>query len=133
MKTLIVDDDPINRKFFKAMLDGFGEIDLARSGIEAIEYVNQQLKTQKSYDVIFLDIMMPEMDGIETLQKIRQIEEINGINLGDGSKVVMVTALEDKENVLSAFSKGCEYYIIKPVQQTKVFELLQEMGFSVTE
>ncbi len=129
MKILIVDDDLINRKFLKAMLTGFGEIDLVASGIEAIELFNQGLEANTSYDVIFLDIMMPEMDGIETLQEIRRIEEERGIDFADGSKVVMVTALADKKNVLSAFSKGCEYYLVKPVQQAKVFELLNELGF----
>ncbi len=124
MKILVVDDDLINRKFLSAMLLGFGEIDSVCSGFEAIEFVKKALEASEPYEVIFLDIMMPDMNGIETLQEIRKIEENNGIQFGDGSKIIMATALADKQDVLSAFSKGCEYYLIKPIQQEKVFELL---------
>ncbi|MCP4750269.1 MAG: response regulator [Proteobacteria bacterium] len=129
MKILIVDDDLINRKFLKAMLTGYGETDMAADGVEAVEYVKKGLETNDVYDVVFLDIMMPNMDGHQTLQKIREIEDENNIVVGDGSKIVMVTALANKENVLSAFSDGCEYYLVKPLQQTRLFDLMKEMGF----
>lgn len=132
MKILIVDDDLINRKFLNAMLSGYGEIEMAKGGVEAVELVTQAIEQGEKFDVIFLDIMMPDMDGIEALQEIRSIEKQNNIALAEGSKIVMVTALADKQNVLSAFSKGCEYYLVKPIQQAKVFELLDEMGFSPT-
>lgn len=131
MKILIVDDDLINRKFLNAMLTGLGEIDMAKNGREAIEKVQNSLNAAVPFNVIFLDIMMPDISGIETLEELRSIEVKHGIQLNDGAKIVMVTALADKQNVLSAFAKGCEYYLVKPVQQAKVFELLEEMGFSV--
>lgn len=132
MKILIVDDDKINRKFLNAMLVGVGQIEMAKNGQEAIDMVTDSLSKSDPFDVIFLDIMMPEMDGIETLQNIRSVENDNDILLEDGAKIVMVTALADKQNVLSAFSKGCEYYLVKPVQQSKVFSLLEEMGFDTS-
>lgn len=129
MRVLIVDDDLINRKFLSAMLAGTGEIDMAKNGQEAIDLVKESLAQKKAYHVIFLDIMMPDLSGIETLQAIRKLEEKQGIHLSEGAKVVMVTALADKQNVLTAFSHGCEYYLVKPVQQAKVFDLLKEIGF----
>ncbi len=132
MKILVVDDDLINRKFLCAMLLGFGEIDPASSGFEAIDFVKKGLKMGELYDLIFLDIMMPDLDGIETLQEIRKVEEDNGIQIGNGSKIIMATALAEKQDVLQAFAKGCEYYLIKPIQQEKLFELLNELGFSNT-
>ncbi len=133
MKILIVDDDLINRKFLMAMLMGVGEIDQAKNGFEALDLVKAGIKAEATYDVIFLDIMMPDLDGIETLQEIRSYEAEKGILLEQGVKIVMVTALADKQNVLSAFSKGCEYYLVKPIQQSKMFDLLNEMGFRTTE
>lgn len=132
MKILIVDDDLINRKFLKAMLMGVGDIELAKSGYEAIDMVKENIEKGSSYNVIFLDIMMPKFDGLQTLQGIRDLEAEKGITNEEGSKIVMVTALADKQNVLSAFSKGCEYYLVKPVQQSKLFDLLNEMGFGPT-
>jgi two-component system, chemotaxis family, chemotaxis protein CheY len=128
MRILIVDDDLINRKFLKAMLTGYGDIFMAEDGTAAIELIREGIKQQNPFDIIFLDIMMPRMNGHETLIEIRQIEKANDILLGNGAKVVMVTALANQENVLTAFSEGCEYYLVKPVQQSRLFELMAEMG-----
>lgn len=129
MKILIVDDDLINRKLLNALLKSYGDCDVAVNGKEAVELTQIGLKDNKPYDVTFLDIMMPEMNGHETLQEIRKQETATGIDLGSGTKVVMVTALGDSRNVLSAFSEGAEYYLVKPVQQKKLFDLMNEMGF----
>jgi len=130
MKILIVDDDLINRKLLSALLKGYGACDVAVNGKDAVDCVQRSLQEGKAYDIVFLDIMMPEMNGHETLQEVRKLEEKKGIVMGRGTKVIMVTALGDSRNVLSAFSEGCEYYLVKPVQQKKLFELLDEMGFS---
>ena len=129
MRLLIVDDDLVNRKLLHAMLKSFGDCDIAVNGREAIECLNMGLKELAPYDIVFLDIMMPEMDGHETLKELRKIEERHGIDLGHGVKVVMVTALADSQNVLSAFSEGCEYYLVKPIQQNKLYDLMAEMGY----
>ncbi|MDX2470202.1 MAG: response regulator [SAR324 cluster bacterium] len=129
MKFLIVDDDLINRKLLTALLKPYGECDIATNGREAVDSVVIGLNNSTSYDIIFLDIMMPEMNGHESLQEIRKQENDRGIALGKGTKIVMVTALGDSRNVLSAFSEGAEYYLVKPIQQKKLHELMEEMGF----
>ncbi len=131
MKFLIVDDELTNRKLLNSMLEDVGDCDIAVNGKEAVEYFENSLKEKDFYDVVFLDIKMPVMDGHETLKRIRVIEEENGIFIGNGVKIVMVTALGDKQNILSAFHEGCEYYLVKPFQQAKLFELLEEMGYEV--
>ena len=103
MRFLIVDDDLTNRKLLHTMLEDVGQCDIAVNGKEAIEYFQMGLNDKEFYDVIFLDIKMPVMDGHETLKRIRKIEDENGIYIGAGVKVVMVTALGDKQNILSAF------------------------------
>ncbi len=130
MRFLIVDDDLTNRKLLHTMLEDIGHCDIAVNGKEAVEYFLISFNEKDFYDVIFLDIKMPVMDGHETLKRIRSIEEENEIFVGAGVKVVMVTALGDKQNILSAFHEGCEYYLVKPFQQKKLFELLEEMGYS---
>ncbi len=131
MRFLIVDDELTNRKLLNSMLEDVGICDIAVNGKEAIEYFELSLTEKEFYDVVFLDIKMPVMDGHETLKRIRQIEEENEIYIGNGVKIVMVTALGDKKNILSAFHEGCEYYLVKPFQQSKLLELLEEMGFTV--
>lgn len=128
MRFLIVDDEMTNRKLLTTMLEDIGKCDIAVNGEEAVRHFQERMDEKKTYDVIFLDIKMPVMDGHEALKEIREIEEKNGIFVGDGVKVVMVTALGDKKNILDAFHEGCEYYLVKPFQQQKIFELLTEMG-----
>jgi len=129
MRILIVDDDPINQKYLNAMLASYGEIEMAADGVQATEIFERELQSQQPFDVIFLDIMMPKMDGHETLHAIREMEISHGLDPNKRVKVVMVTALGDKENVLSAFSEGIEYYLVKPFKQSKVFQLMEELGF----
>ena len=130
MKLLIVDDDLINRKLLTALVKPYGDCEIAVNGKEALDIVKVSLDENSPYDVIFLDIMMPEMNGHECLQEIRKAEGEKSVPLGSGTKVVMVTALGDSRNVLSAFSEGAEYYLVKPIQQKKLYELMDEMGYT---
>jgi two-component system chemotaxis response regulator CheY len=83
------------------------------------------------YDLVCLDIMMPEMDGHQTLQAIRQIEAAHAIDGLDGVKVIMTTALEDSGNVFGAFREGCEAYLVKPVKKAKLVESIEQLGLPI--
>lgn len=129
MKMLIVDDEMTNRKLLMTMLEDLGSCDLAVNGKEAVDLFKGSMENKDFYDIIFLDIKMPVMDGHEALQTIRKIEESKGVMVGNGVKVVMVSALGDKNNILASFQEGCEYYLVKPFQQNKLYQLIEEMGF----
>ncbi len=132
MRILIVDDDSTNRKLLLSMLEDNCDCDEAVNGKEAVELVKERIEKKDIYDVIFLDIKMPVMNGHETLLEIRKIEEQNQILIGEGSKIVMVSALSDQQNIISAFREGCEYYLVKPFQQNKLYQLMNEMGYCLT-
>ncbi|PCI23679.1 MAG: hypothetical protein COB67_12495 [SAR324 cluster bacterium] len=127
MKFLVVDDDLINRRLLGALLSKYGESDFAVNGEEATRFYQRNLESKQYYDVVFLDIMMPEMNGHEALKRMREIENEFGVHLGHGAEVVMVSALGDRRNVLSAFSEGCEYYLVKPIDQAKLDEMLLQI------
>ena len=127
MKFLITEDDFVSRKVLHQHLLQFGDCDVAADGIEAVEAIKASFEDNHPYDVIFLDIMMPNMDGQEALQEIRKVELSRGIAPGDGAKVVMTTALSDKRNVLKAFNGQCEAYIVKPVTHEKILNQLVEL------
>ncbi|MBU2515474.1 response regulator [bacterium] len=127
MKILIVDDDLVSRKYLHGILRRYGYCEIAVNGKEAIEYFELSIKKKDPYDMVFLDIMMPEMDGDETLEMIRKIEEDAEIASGQGAKIAMISALNDKKNILSSFSKGCEYYLVKPVHHDKIQEIMEEV------
>lgn len=129
MKCLIVEDDFAARRLLQRYLSGYGDCDVAVDGNEAVEAFSQATDEKEPYDLICLDIMMPNMDGHEALKAIRQIESDHGINGLDGVKVIMTTALGDSKNVMESFREGCEAYIVKPVEKDKLLEEMANLGF----
>jgi two-component system chemotaxis response regulator CheY len=128
MKCLIVEDDFTARKLLQIYLSDYADCFIAVNGREAVEAFKYALEESEPYDLICLDIMMPQMNGLEALQAIRQAESERGITGLDGIKVIMTTALSDSENVMSAFRSGCEAYIVKPVTKEKLLKEIEKLG-----
>ncbi|MDX1296230.1 MAG: response regulator, partial [Sulfurimonadaceae bacterium] len=109
-KILIVDDNPNNRMLLQVMLEDFAHeneshdlhIDQVENGLEAVEAA-----AKESFDIIFMDIMMPEMDGIEATHRIRQADK--------NVLIVAVSAVDDAGRQREILQKGAEDYISKPV------------------
>ena len=129
MKILIAEDDETNRKVIERTLRKFGTCVEAKDGSEAIALFESARNENAPFDLLCLDIMMPEVSGHEVLQKIRGIEEAAGVPAPKGTKVIMVTALGDAKNVLAAFREGCECYLTKPLDRSKLIESLEKLGF----
>jgi two-component system chemotaxis response regulator CheY len=127
MKTLIVEDDFTSRLLMQELLKGFGVAHIAVDGSEAVEAVNTALVTGQHYNLICLDIMMPGMDGHQTLKKIREMEEERGIFSSDGAKIIMTTALVDIQNKISAFSGLCDGYLTKPIHKELLLDQLRKL------
>jgi two-component system, chemotaxis family, chemotaxis protein CheY len=128
MRTLIVEDDFTSRLLLEEILKTYGSINTADNGREAVATVKDALDAGEPYDLICLDIMMPEMDGQEALRKIRDEEERRGITLSNGVKIVMTTALDDPKNVIAAYQNLCDTYIIKPIQKKMLLNALSKLG-----
>lgn len=79
------------------------------------------------YQLICLDIMMPNLDGIKTLKAIRDIEKQKGIDNSTRAKVIMTTGLNEKENVYTAFESGCEAFAAKPIDTQKLTEVMKKL------
>ena len=128
MKYLIVEDDFAGRRLLQRYLSDYGQCDIAVDGKEAVEAFRQALEENEPYDLICLDIMMPNMDGRDALKAIRQIENERGIRGLDGVKVIMTTALGDSKNVVGSFREGCEAYIVKPIEKKKFLGEMEKLG-----
>jgi two-component system chemotaxis response regulator CheY len=128
MKSLIVEDDFAARRLMQIYLAVFGECSVAINGIEAVNAVRIALEQNDPYDLICLDIMMPHMDGIEALSKIREVEKENGIQGLDVAKVIMTTAKSLSKDVLGAFNTGCESYLIKPIKKKNIVAEIEKLG-----
>lgn len=128
MKTLIVEDDFSSRILMHKMLSPYGEVHIATNGKEALDVVGEAVKNNTAYDLICLDVMMPEMDGHTALKKIRELERDSGVVVGTGSKIIMTTALSDSESVVGAFRKECDAYMVKPVERAKLLNQLRKLA-----
>ena len=127
-RVLIVEDGVINRKLLESMLREISLCDVAVDGQAGFDAFLAALNDEKPYDLIFLDIMMPRMDGQEVLEKVRAEETSRDILGSDGVKVVMTTALKDSKNVLGAFRQGCEGYLVKPIEKSALLDKMRELN-----
>lgn len=128
MRSLIVEDDILSRELLVSILSEYGECDIARNGEEALENVRLSLNAGKPYDVMCLDILMPVLDGQQALLEIRKLERSKGIKEHKFLKVIMVTAMEDFDNIMNAFEDGhCEAYLAKPIQRQELLEHLYDL------
>ena len=131
MRILVAEDSFVSRRLLCRFLEPFGEIDVAINGKEALEAVAHEAQKGNRYDLICLDIMMPEMDGQQALKEIRQAEQEAGFPLGTGSKVVMTTGREDKDNIRKAFHHSADGYVFKPIKKQKLLSMLKDLGLEI--
>ena len=128
MKTLIAEDDPTSRLLLHEFLKSYGLCHMAVNGKEAVESVRAALEANKPYDLICLDIMMPEMDGQEALREIRRLETAAGIAASNRITIVMTTALSDQENVTDAIRGKCDCFLAKPIHKGKLLHELRKLA-----
>lgn len=127
MKILIVEDNYALRKILLKSLEDLGECHVAVNGVEAIEAVKNAIENNDHYHLITMDIMMPGMNGVETLKKIRDLEYERHFSYSQMAKVIMSTALNDRSTILKSFHDQCDGYIVKPVAKTKLIEELKKL------
>lgn len=116
MGILIVDDSEDQLLLLERLLNkaGYRDIVLANSAVEAIHILKECNASSRTTDLILMDIMMPEIDGIEACYRIKEVECLKD------TPIVMVTALTDVEKLQRAFSAGAVDYIVKPVKKIEL-------------
>jgi two-component system, chemotaxis family, chemotaxis protein CheY len=128
MKTLVVEDDFTSRILVQEILKEFGPIHIAVNGKEALEAAQASVDSGEPYDLICLDIMLPEMDGQAVLKEIRRIESEKGIPAEKHIKIIMTTALSDYQNASRAYREVCDGYLVKPIEKAKLLDELKAQG-----
>lgn len=130
MKILIAEDDFTSRMFLRELLKSYGQTHIVDNGKEAVESVRLAVEAGEPYQLVCLDVMMPKMDGQEALREIRLIEDEQVISAQDRVKIIMTTALADKNNVMKASDNQCDYYLIKPYDKTKLLKALVTLNLA---
>jgi two-component system, chemotaxis family, chemotaxis protein CheY len=131
MKCLIVDDEEFNRDYVTALLDSETECDHAGNGRDAVEMFTGALQSNAPYDLILLDIMMPDMDGHEAARSIRSIEKERGLHGEKRVNVVMLTALNSPQDAMESFCTAqSAAYLVKPVSKEKLSGIISKLGLN---
>lgn len=129
MNILIVDDDSITRSTLKEVLTPYGTCDLCVNGKEAVQAFHYAFETSSPYDLIILDVIMPEMNGIEALEEIRRVERVNNVGSTDRAKIIMYTTEDDLETVTTAWHKlGADCYLNKPIDREVLLDNMRNIG-----
>lgn len=126
MRTLIVEDDPGSSLLLREILKEYGPVDAVNNGQAAVKRFAAALNAGNGYDLVLLDIMMPEMNGQTALREIRNIEKQNNIEGLDAAKIIMETALNDSKNILDSFRRQSDGYLVKPIDKQKLLDLLRQ-------
>ncbi len=126
MKILIVDDELVSRKKAEKILSSYGACDTAVNGEEALAAFIKAHKDKAPYDLITLDINMPDISGIEALKLIRSKEKDFNVPSEQSVKIIMITIENKSSSILPSFNEGCEAYITKPFNRENILSLLHE-------
>jgi len=129
MRILIVEDEFTSRKLLTALLADFGDCDTASDGVECVAAFRTAMEERRPYDLVCMDIMMPNKDGHQALKDIRAIEQEMGVPSPEECKVIMITALNDPKTVVKAYYKGgAAAYLPKPIEVESLYAILRDLA-----
>ncbi|MBA4367556.1 MAG: hypothetical protein C0403_07945 [Desulfobacterium sp.] len=127
MKILIVDDDSSSLSKMIAILEELGPCTAVEGGTDAVKAFGDALSHEEPFDLVALDIDMPDMDGTKVLQKIRKMEDEKKIPKSNRSRIIMVSGKSDKNSLITCLKAGCDSFIVKPFNITTLIEKMEKI------
>ena len=128
IRMLIVEDEFLSWQLLQAFVGEYGRSDVAADGEEAVAAVKRSYEEGQPYDLVFMDIVLPKLDGQAALKAIREFEASRGILASGTCKVLMTTALSDAKTVMEAFKNQCEGYLTKPYSKSMLDKAIAKLG-----
>lgn len=130
-RVLIVDDSRYQRHLISQALGGDFAPDQAADGREAVTLFAAALSAGTPYDLVVMDILMPELNGHDALAAIRRLEAEYGITAERCVPAVMLSSLDDPANMLRAqYDSGAQAYVTKPFTPATLLEALSSLGLA---
>lgn len=127
MRILIVEDEFVSREKIHAIMKNFGDCTVVDGGRVAVISFKNALQNNSPFHVVTLDISMPDMDGKDVLRQIRDAERAANITHENRSKVIMLTAHADRDNIQGSLRADCDDYLLKPFNKELVEEKLKNL------
>jgi len=134
MRVLIVDDDFYSRSFLEYILHPYAQCDAAVNGEDAIMVFKRAIEEKAPYNVVFMDLLMPVIDGPKALNEIREIEQDYGVGDEGCCKIIITSVLEDGEDTHNAmYLGGATSFLQKPVDEKAILAELTRLGCIVSD
>ena len=119
LRMLVVDDNQTNRAILLKMLESLGcYAEAVESGAKALRILKKAVRKEKLFDLLLLDMQMPEMDGEETLRAIKGDQENKDV------PVVILTSIGERGDAARLEALGCAGYLTKPIKQSQLFDTI---------
>lgn len=123
---LVVDDDRVVARILQRAIEELGEVVLAADGAEALTAFRGAFDAGRGFDVVILDLEMPEVDGHGVLEGIRDHEESHGVLGLDRCLIYMNTSNDDLKKVKTSFKLQADRYFLKPLSVDQIKKRLEE-------
>ena len=119
MRILVAEDNMVNQEVIKRMLklEGFVNITMAANGADAVELVKESYEKLEMFDLIFMDVQMPKIDGLLATKMIRN-------NLQFQKPIIALTAFADESNVKECLNAGMSGFLSKPIRRTNLRQII---------
>lgn len=125
LQMLLVEDDFSCRLLLQTFLSRYGDCHVAVNGAEAAAAFRMALESGRGYDLVCMDILLPGMDGRETVRQLRELETSHGICSRLGAKIFMTTSVHEIKEVARCFMELCDAYLVKPVDLGKLRDQME--------
>jgi len=131
IQALLLDDDPSVLRLLENHLGTGFQCSTASRGQEAINAARGMLDQGKRFDLMLLDIGLPDMDGRQVLAQIRELEKSYGVTSMQRAKTIMITAADTPQDKLKAYREACGGYITKPFDKSQLLQMIEAVGLNV--
>ena len=129
LKILLVEDSKSAQLKIHSILSEYGKCDQAYNGHEGVEMYTDSLQTDTAYDLIVMDVVMPQMDGFAAVKEIKRIQEKQSVPDEERPEIIMLTSRADPEYMMKAhFELGVTTYVTKPFEDRTLIEALGNLG-----
>jgi len=128
MRALIIEDDQATLAVLKSTLCKFADVTECRTGAEGLQAFHTALKDATGFDLVCLDIGLPDVQGTDLLRLFREAEAKQSARR---SVVVVMSACNEDAVVLKMLTLGANGYVVKPVNRVQLIVRLRELGLTV--
>ncbi|MDA3851171.1 MAG: response regulator [Spirochaetaceae bacterium] len=127
MKILVVDDEYVALSRMVKLFSRWGEAEGATNATQALAMTEKALSQGVPYDIISIDIELPDSDGLELMKQIKKIELTMGLEHPWVSKKIIISARSQHDNIQKALALGCDDFLVKPVTLATLEEKMNQI------